>query len=162
MDQLLAKAIAKQREGADYYGSIARSHAQNALREVFALLAEDEKRHEMILQAAKDHLPIPLQDDGTRQKVANLFSDLEEQKADIPAPIEQVDVYRAAWEVEKQSVALYEQLFDKCGDEESRALYAFLIDQEKMHMEVMESLYQHVNRPNEWVESAEFGLREEY
>lgn len=159
---LLSQAIRQQQEGARYYSRQSEQHAQTALKEVFDLLAEDEKRHEMILQATRDKLPVELKDDGTREKVALLFSDLEAQQRDIPAPVGQVDVYRAAWEMEKTSVQLYEQLFEAEENERTRALYAFLIDQERMHMNVMENLYRFVNRPNEWVESAEFGLREEY
>lgn len=159
---LLNQAILQQQEGARYYRQQSDNHAQIALKQVFDLLAEDEKRHEMILQAARDRLPVQLQDDGTTEKVAVLFGDLQTQQQDIPAPVAQADVYRAAWDMEKTSVSLYEQLFDQEEDEEYKALYAFLIDQERMHMDIMENLYRFVNRPNEWVESAEFGLREEY
>ncbi len=159
---LLSAAIRQQQEGQRYYRQQSQDHAQTALKEVFDLLAEDEKRHEMILQSAKGNLPEELKDDGTREKVAALFSDLEAQQRDIPAPVMQADVYRAAWEMEKTSVSLYEQLLEKEENERLRALYAFLIDQERMHMDIMESLYRFVNRPNEWVEAAEFGLREEY
>ena len=159
---LLNQAIRQQQEGARYYMQQSEHNAQTALKDVFELLAEDEKRHEMILQATRDNLPVELKDDGTREKVAMLFSDLAAQQRDIPAPIAQADVYKAAWEMEKISVSLYEQLFDATQDENTKALYAFLIDQERMHMDIMENLYRFVNRPNEWVESAEFGLREEY
>ncbi len=159
---LLNQAILQQQEGARYYRQQSDNHAQIALKQVFDLLAEDEKRHEMILQAARDRPPVQLQDDGTSEKVAVLFGDLQTQQQDIPAPVAQADVYRAAWDMEKTSVSLYEQLFDQEEDEEYKALYAFLIDQERMHMDIMENLYRFVNRPNEWVESAEFGLREEY
>ena len=159
---LLNQAIRQQQEGARYYRQQSDTQAQTALKEVFALLAEDEKRHEMILQSARDQLPVELKEDGTREKVATLFSDLAAQQQEIPAPVGQADVYKAAWEMEKVSVSLYEQLFDGEEDEQLRALYAFLIDQERMHMDIMENLYRFVNRPNEWVESAEFGLREEY
>ena len=47
-------------------------------------------------------------------------------------------------------------------DAATGALFHFLIQEENRHRDLMEELYQHVNRPNNWVESAEFGVREEY
>lgn len=64
--------------------------------------------------------------------------------------------------MEKKAASLYEQLLTQTDNPDDKALYAFLIDQEQIHAQVMEQLYRHVNRPNEWVEAAEFGLREEY
>ena len=159
---ILTQAIQLQQDGAKYYTEQAERHAQNAMKDVFLLLAEDEKLHAMILQASRDQLPYELQDNGISKKVADLFQSLETQKEEIPAPTEQADVYGAAWEMEKKAVALYEQLLENTDKPDEKALYAFLIDQEKMHAEVMENIYRHINRPNEWVEAAEFGLREEY
>ncbi len=159
---ILSRAIEAQREGQRYYADHARQHAQNAFAAVFAMLAEDEKRHEMILQASRDNLPYRLEDNSTAKKVSELFAGLDGLKAEIPAPMEQADIYFAALEMEKKSVALLEQLLAACQDPDEKALYAFLIDQEVQHVQVMEGLYRHINRPNEWVEAAEFGLREEY
>lgn len=159
---ILSQAILAQREGQRYYAQRAEHSAQHAFQAVFAMLAEDEKRHAMILQASRDKLPYKLEDNSTTQKVRELFAGLAELKAEIPAPMEQADIYFAAFEMEKKSVALLEQLLAASQDPDEKALYAFLIDQEAQHVEVMEGLYRHINRPNEWVEAAEFGLREEY
>lgn len=159
---ILGKAIQAQKDGAVYYSQLAQRSAQSALRDIFALLADDERRHEMVLMHVREKLPQPLQDDGVSAKVSTLFESLETIKGDIPAPIEQADVYMAAVEMERAAVKLYEELLDATEDPEEKALYAFLVDQEKIHMEVMDWLYRYINRPNEWVESAEFGIREEY
>ncbi|MHC1786738.1 MAG: ferritin family protein [Christensenellales bacterium] len=159
---ILSQAILVQQEGQRYYADRARQTTHNAFSDVFAILAEDEKRHEMILQASRDHLPYQLEDNGTAVKVRELFAGLGDLKSEIPAPLEQTDIYLAAFEMEKKSVALLDQLMASCADPDEKALYAFLIDQEEQHVEVMEGLYRHINRPNEWVEAAEFGLREEY
>jgi len=159
---ILLQAIIMQQEGECYYTARAEQNAQNALKDVFALLAEDEKRHQMILQASRNKLPVELKDNGTAEKVRDLFSGLDWLKQEIPAPVEQADVYYAAFEMEKKAVELYEKLLAASLDPDEKALYAFLIDQEEQHTDIMEALYRHINRPNEWVEAAEFGLREEY
>ncbi len=159
---ILSQAIRIQQDGVRFYSDQAEKNANTALRDVFTLLAEDEKRHAMILQATREGSPYELRDDGIGEKVANLFESMESIKQAIPAPTEQADVYYAAWEMEKKAASLYEQLLTQTDNPDDKALYAFLIDQEQIHAQVMEQLYRHVNRPNEWVEAAEFGLREEY
>lgn len=43
-----------------------------------------------------------------------------------------------------------------------KKIFEFLIEQESDHYKVLEQLIELVNRPNDWVESAEFGVRKEY
>lgn len=160
--RILTEAIRIKQEGESYYHAEASKHAHSALAVVLNLLEEDEKRHAMLLMASRDELPFELVDSGVSKKVAELFSGVEEVKDDIPATIDQADIYYAAWQMEKKSAQQYEHLLDICENPDHKALYAFLVDQETMHARLMEELYRHVNRPNEWVEDAEFGLREEY
>ena len=75
---------------------------------------------------------------------------------------EQAELYQMAIEMERKSVDLYTRLHTETQDSATEALFAFLIREENHHLEIMEDLYQYVNRPNNWVEAAEFGVREEY
>ena len=47
-------------------------------------------------------------------------------------------------------------------DEQDKEVFEFLIKEEETHYSILEDIVSHVSRPIEWVESAEFGLREEY
>ena len=71
-------------------------------------------------------------------------------------------MYREALAIEQQSIDLYEKYFGDAQSEEEKALFSFLIEQEKVHYRIMDDMTTMLNRPYEWVESAEFGLREEY
>ena len=53
-------------------------------------------------------------------------------------------------------------MLGEAKDEKEKKIFEFLIEQESDHYKVLEQLVEMVNRPNEWVESAEFGLRKEY
>lgn len=158
----LTEALRINQEVENYYNVSAAAQGQTPLKTVLGLLAEDERRHAMMLMASRDELPFELEDSGLGQKIAELFSSVEEVKDEIPAPTDQADIYYAAWQMEKKSALQYGHLLEICENPKHRALYAFLSDQEDMHARLMEELYRHVNRPNEWVEDAEFGLREEY
>jgi hypothetical protein len=47
-------------------------------------------------------------------------------------------------------------------DEKDKVLYEFLVLQETKHHLLFDELVKIVSRPEEWVEDAEFGVREEY
>ena len=67
-----------------------------------------------------------------------------------------------ALEKEKESIELYEKMLEDAVDEKEKMLFKFLIKEEKEHYKLLNDLVLLVSRPEEWVESAEFGLREDY
>jgi rubrerythrin len=46
-------------------------------------------------------------------------------------------------------------------DNESRKIFEYLVNQEKEHLAVLDELALLLNKSNDWVEAAEFGVREE-
>ena len=67
-----------------------------------------------------------------------------------------------ALQMEKDSIELYQKFFKEAGDEQTKKLFGYLIRQEENHFEIFDNLITLVERPEEWVEDAEFGPREEY
>jgi rubrerythrin len=61
---------------------------------------------------------------------------------------------RRAWTLQRNAA--------DATDEKEKKIFKFLIEQEDSHYKVIEQLIEMVKRPDEWVESAEFGLRKEY
>ena len=53
-------------------------------------------------------------------------------------------------------------MLEEAKDEQDKEVFRFLINEEEIHFNLLEELWSHLNRAEEWVESAEFGLREEY
>jgi rubrerythrin len=61
----------------------------------------------------------------------------------------------------QKSLDLYRELRQETTEEKEIKIYDFLIEQENDHYKVIEQLLEHVRRPLEWVESAEFGVRKD-
>lgn len=53
-------------------------------------------------------------------------------------------------------------MFADATEEQLKTVFQYLEGQEKKHCIILEELVKLVTRPKEWVESAEFGVREEY
>jgi rubrerythrin len=74
----------------------------------------------------------------------------------------QLNLYRVALEKEKESVELYKTMLSEAKDDKDKELLEYLIKEEGEHQTILDELVLLINRPNDWVESAEFGKREEY
>lgn len=151
-------AIKMELDGEKFYREQALANKDNILNPVFSSLAEDEKQHALMIkekQAGNDFQP----DKEDMSNIKNVFNDaigLDVEKSTA----EQIDAYRKALEMEAKSIELYKKLLSESN--ENKDLFEFLVKQEENHYNLIEEIIEMVIRPNEWVESAEFGVRKNY
>ncbi len=154
---ILEFAINFENEGRKYYLDQAKINKDNSLYEVCLMLADDEKKHALILNNKLHKTPYILKDDNTLSKVENIFKNASDIKSEIRKIPNQLEFYRVASEKEKKSIDFYTGLLSKAADDDETALYKFLICQEEQHMAVLDGLSLLLSHTEEWVESAEFG-----
>ena len=152
-------AINMEQEGHKYYLEQAELNKDNELGAVFLLLAESEKEHKNLLMKRKKSEEYDLKD-FIRPNVKQVFHELKNFQKDHTE--KQLDVYRMALSQEEKSIELYQDLLKETSEPENKELFNFLIQQEKEHFNLFDDLIIMLLRPEEWVESAEFGEREDY
>ena len=155
-------AINMELDGVKYYTEQAEINKDNSLNTVFLLLAKDEGNHARILQNKFNELLYKLKDNNTLSESKNVFKGIGDFKNEIKEIPNQLDLYRIASEKEKQSIDLYKKFLSEAADDEEKKLFEYLVKQEREHFAILEELVLLINRPYEWVEAAEFGIREEY
>lgn len=156
---ILEFAIKTELDGEDYYKRQAAADQGNSLNTALLLLAEDECNRAKVLSRKSEGPYYELTEPAPHKK-KNVYygmADLTNEVCEVP---EQVDLYRMVLENEKQSKRLYKEFLSITSDD--REMYSYLILKENRYIEIMEDIIKMVNRPNEWVEAAEFGIREEY
>jgi len=154
----LEYAIKMEKDGAKFYHEQALKNKDNKLYPVFTSLAKDEEKHARIIKEKREGINSLLNDDNIAS-IKNVFSDIKGFDFDKSNP-DQIDVYRKALKMEQESIDLYKKLLAESKD--NKELFEFLVKQEEAHYSLLEEIIKLVNRPNEWVESAEFGIREKY
>lgn len=155
-------AINMELDGEQYYKKQAEINRENNLYSVCMMLANDEAHHAQILTSMKERRSVELPDSDTLQKAKNVFSgigDIEMALKPIPS---QLDFYRLASEKETQSITLYQEMLSKAEDKQDVEVFEYLIGQEKQHFEVLDELADLLRHAEEWVESAEFGIRKDF
>jgi len=158
----LEYAIKMELDGEQYYREQAEINRDNGLYQVCIMLANDEALHAKLLTNRLNRLPIEMPDSDTLQNAKNVFSGMSNiELAQKPIP-SQLDFYRIASEKETQSISLYSELLTKAKEEPDTKVFEYLINQEKEHFEVLDNLATLLWHADEWVESAEFGLRKDF
>lgn len=160
--ELLEFALTMELDLKDFYKKQADLYSGNSLKTVFTLLEKEEEKHAEILRGYADEIILPLADSDILSDVRSIFKQIKDFALEIKDIPSQLDVYRLALEKEEQSKKFYQELCDKASEEQSKLVFRYLTTQEDKHCIILEELVKRVSRPEEWVESAEFGIREEY
>jgi rubrerythrin len=159
---LLKIAIQMEHDLESFYLKQAELNKDNSLKVVFSLLAKEEENHAIILQHNADKISLPLDEGETLTEVRSIFNEMKDFRTEIRDIPSQLDAYRMALEKEEESIKFYKDLQKDAKDDQSKTVFQYLINQEDKHSVILEELIKLVTRPEEWVESAEFGIREDY
>lgn len=155
-------AIKMELDGEKYYLEQAEKYKDTNLHTVFLELAKDERKHAKILRDRANLLTPDLLGTTSYDKYRNVFQDAGDFDSAIKETLDQLDVYYLAMDKEKESIDLYREMLSEATDQNDKEIFEFLIKEEEIHYAILEELSSHVSRAKEWVESAEFGVREEY
>lgn len=160
--KILEFAIKMELAGEKYYNEQAEINEDNGLSKVFRMLAKDETMHAKILENKLNKLAYELINNETLSEAKSVFNNIEAITGGIKQISNQLDAYKLALENEKESITLYRKCLSEATLDESKMLFAYLLNQEEDHYAIIEQIISLIVRSEEWVESAEFGVREEY
>ncbi|AFA47808.1 ferritin-like domain-containing protein [Acetobacterium woodii] len=155
-------AINMELDGQKYYLEQAENNKDNSLKTVFLLLAKDEGCHADMIKKELAETSYELIDNKILAETNNVFKGVGDFKNRFKEIPNQIDVYRMALKREQESIDLYKKFLNDAVDESSKKLFGFLVKQEENHYRIFDNLITLIERPEEWVEDAEFGTREEY
>jgi rubrerythrin len=137
---ILKKAILLERRGRAFYQKVADDTRSDAARRFFSQMAEEEKKHIQVLTEQFNSL----QQTGSFKHTeldghpsTDLSPDVltEEWKEQVTAADFEAAAISAAMAMEKNAVNLYAQRAEAAADAEEKALYQWLADWEKTHLE---------------------------
>ncbi|MBN2557903.1 MAG: ferritin family protein [Clostridia bacterium] len=158
---ILDFAINMELEGEKFYKEQAEAHSGKGIKAVFNMLADDEKMHSWILQSKRDKTEYKFVDSNLSGYM-DIFRNEESFRSEIKETPDQIDIYRQALEKEKESIDLYRRLLSESAGIDETNLYGYLVEQEEKHYNLIYDLITLLERAESWVESPEFGVREEY
>ena len=137
---ILKRAILLERRGRAFYQKVASDTRSEAARSFFSQMAEEEKKHIQVLTEQFSSL----QETGSFKR-AELEGDAsidlspavltKEWKEQIAAADFEAAAISAAMAMEKSAITLYSKRAEAAVDAEEQALYRWLADWEKTHLD---------------------------
>ncbi|MTI58879.1 MAG: rubrerythrin [Firmicutes bacterium] len=155
-------ALEFEQEHSSYYLDCAEKTNNSKLKKVFNDLAEEEQKHAKVVKdlAEKNKVSYVKLDILPRVKQV-----LEEIASGLPTsviPTEQVDIYKQARKMEEKSREFYQSKAEETDLEFVKKVFKELAEEERKHENIMVNIVEMVNRPNTWLEDAEWYHHEQY
>ncbi len=155
-------AMQLERDGEQYYREAAAASANKGLKKVFTMLADAEVVHFNIFKAMKEHEPVRLPEAALLKDVKNIFVKMKEEGGLEGVNDAQVELYRKAQDIEKQTEDLYSSKAPLAEGPAEKETFLRVAGEEHKHYLLLERLIDFVSRPEQWLENAEFYHIEEY
>jgi rubrerythrin len=136
----LVHAIQMEVDGRDYYLQQAARNQENSLHRVFQILAKAENNHADLLRSLSGSTEQVDYDDEVSTHIVNLFASLKDFKDEAASMPDLLAVYQEALAMEQKSIDLYQGMRQAATSEQEQQLLAFLVEQERKHHALFESL----------------------
>lgn len=136
---ILKSAILLEQRGSAFYSKVADQAQSPAVREFFAMMADEERRHIKVLSAQAKSVqetgrfaPADVEEAENSQVASRVLSqDLKDQ---IAAAGFEAAAVAAAMAMEERSIRLYSDRADESEDPEEKRLYRWLAEWEAEHL----------------------------
>jgi rubrerythrin len=143
--EVLKQAILLEKRGFAFYTNVAQQSSDPDIRNIFQTMADEETVHVKFLSdqfahydRTKTFLKVELPD-FTHDGIANMILS-EEVKKKISAAGFEAAAISAAIDMEKRAIEVYSQQAVNATDAAEKALYGWLADWEKTHLQVLNAL----------------------
>jgi rubrerythrin len=148
-------AMQMEADGKAHYERLAAECEEMELRNLFTLLAEAEQSHYDALLARKNDAAFARMESRVLEHAKNIFQRLL-QIRDQRALATDVDGYRQVVKAEEDSISFYRDAARKEQAVEVRSLLQSLAEEEKIHLNIVENIYEFVESPKFFLAWREF------
>lgn len=145
-----------------YKGLADQCLSHEGILRIMNMLIQDQEKHLQNLSRMQD---IELQDKdvpGIFKSVQSLLKQIHTEKNTFSCNMDQLKLYQDARDLVLQKLGIYKEAQQKIKDSAQRVLLENLIEQETKQAFVLNNIIEMVERPNQWLEDAEFSHLDEY
>jgi rubrerythrin len=159
---VLDEALKLEQRAKKYYTEAQDRLSDPSAKKILGLLAAEEGKHEKALEAMQKNAEEPLGSSDLLVKARGLVEGaMKDGQAKISSDASMREVLQKAMEIEQATRRFYLEQSTAVTAPGLRELFVRLAAQEETHYFLVSSLAEYFDRPQEWVESAEFGMRPE-
>ncbi|HOS93750.1 MAG TPA: ferritin family protein [Armatimonadota bacterium] len=163
----LEYALKTEVDGRKYYETIAANTKSPLVASTFRALAQDEIGH---IHAINDYIATLKQAGSWKDfsltarvsdlsgEVMTMFREAMEGETATAAAPDDTEAYRQAAGFEKKGIEFYGEQASAATDDQARAFWSFLADEERRHLALIEETMGYLDHPEDWFLIGERGL----
>ncbi len=155
-------ALKMEKDGKAFYEKLAAEADEAELQEIFSMLASAEEEHYQAIEALKKEVPPDMADSKVLEKAKNVFHGLLERRHAVEILKGDPDGFRHAMKIAEEGIKLYEEMAGKEKNPAAVKALVMLAEEERKHLEIMENIYDFVERPRTYLAWGEFSNLKEY
>jgi len=147
---ILATGAEKERAARDFYLEGSRKCTNPLGKQMLARLADDEVKHEQLLQSWANEGICPA--DPTYPTVDKDFikRGRERTAEGVQPETSDIEIIDFAQEMERNAIRFYQDAAEKADDQASKDLLLRLKAEEDKHLALLSDLYEYMKDPNLW------------
>jgi rubrerythrin len=158
-------AMKMEMDGKNFYLQHAAQAPSPELKRILEELAGDEQKHFEIFKSLQEGLPTKYEEARRTtilSSVKNVFEAMKTENKDYAFPAGAQKVWEEAREIEKKSENFYREKANEVTSDEQKQILNRIADEEHKHWVTVENIIKFLDRPQHWLENAEWGHLEEY
>jgi rubrerythrin len=155
-------AMEKEQLAEQLYRKLAETAPHKGLISILTMLADEEHGHYEVVSKMKQDLPAEVAETILLTNAKTIFAKMRESREKFKFGDTQIDLYKKALEIERDSRAFYRQKAGEAQDPRQKAIFNTLAEEENKHYFLLENIIEFVSRPQTWLENAEFHHLEQY
>jgi rubrerythrin len=154
-------AMKVEKEGEQYYRELAEKTNDAGLKSILTMLADEEIKHYVVFDKMNKKQIIPTQPHvDVFSSAKTIFQKMREENQTATFSDDQIDFYKSALRSEENSYKFYIEKALMLEDEEQKAIFMRIAEEERQHMVLLENLVEYISFPERWLENAEFNHME--
>ncbi|MFH1414496.1 MAG: ferritin family protein [Elusimicrobiota bacterium] len=154
-------AIGIETEGEKMYRDLADKAEDTGMKNILGYLADAELQHKQVFKNMNSGGNAVLENDNVIEEAKIIFQEMGKRPTEVSMENYEVSIYRDALSAEQKSIDYYEKHSDKFeGSQKQNVLD--IIEEEKKHYRLIENIIEFINRPQTWLENAEWNHLDNY
>ena len=148
-------AIKMEKDAESLYLELSAKSKNPGIKKLLKMLADDEVKHRIAIETLQKKLG-PAEEKGIAKEIKTVFEEIKDDFKNVNLENDAVKDYKKALDIEKKGMDFYKEHFEKAEDDNSKMLFDRLMKQESYHYKTVENLIEMIEKPQWWVENAEF------
>lgn len=145
-----------------YLNLAQRCLTHEGIKKILLMLAADHEQHAQAFSAMKKKAASPSIKTQAFKSAKKIFTDMQNKQDTFSCDIDQLHLYEEAKKEIEKKAQFYGDMLKAMSSDENKTLLTKIIKEEEKQILFLDNIIQMVNRPNTWIEDAEFNHLDEY